>query len=1072
VRGGPVRAVLAGLLGSTALLFVLALALLGGSAWAAWLYVTADLPSISTLHPVDFQSTKIYDRKGRLLYEISDPSMGKRTYLSIDQLPPDLINATIASEDPTFRDNSGVDLRGLIRAAWINLTKQGTSGGSTITMQLVRRVLLPEKDEPTIRRKIRETILANQLGQTYSKDHILEVYLNDIYYGSLAYGVAAAAQVYYGVPAKELDLAQAAMLAGLPQAPSYFDPHTNYREAKIRQQYVLDQMVKSGFITEAQAQQAASEDVRPAPATGEAGPEQAPHFVNYVRALLDNLYGPDMVNRGGLRVFTTIDLEYQDLAQRTAAAQVEALRADQASNAALVALNPRTGEILAMLGSVDYSNPDFGQVNVAVAPRQPGSSFKPFTYVTAFKKGYTASSMLDDIPTQFDGGPGQPPYEPKDYDLKYRGPVLVRAALANSLNIPAVEMLRNVGIADVLKTAHAMGITTLQDPPQNYGLSLTLGGGEVTLLDMTSAYGTFADRGVHVAPQALLEVRDGQDNVLFHYDPAKAQGTRAITPQQAYLITDILSDNKARTPLFGANSALKLSRQAAAKTGTTENYRDSWTLGYTPDLAVGVWVGNNDGRQMSKVAGSRGAGPIWHNFFEGVFVNPELEKALLLPGETGPTLTFAEPPGLVRTQVCAVSGMKPSPADTDLVDELFIAGTEPQKECDLHQLFNICIEHSTPELANADCPPQSVIQRPYLVLPPIYGAWQKTLPKPLGPPTAVCCFPTPQPTETPTPEVTETPAPGVAPPINLQYPSPQPTPILDDDFPGVVAVITAPRPGGGLGGAVTITGSAAANDGVFDYYKLDYGAGPVPSEWIALGGQLTTPVRTGILGVWNTSAVPEGPYILRLTVAGRAGQIREYRVLVQVERSTPKVQLTGPVEGSVFAGGDLVPLSADASGPQGLAGVEFYVDNVRVAVAYSAPYTATWTAKPGDHTLSATAYSPTGRHAVSAGVRISVGPAPTATATPLPAFGIVYPPDQASYSGPSLSVLASAGPEARVTRVDFYVDGWKVTSVAGRVSFQFNWQTITGRHTILAIGYNAANEEVARSQVSVFTTPQ
>jgi 1A family penicillin-binding protein len=1068
-KGGYIRTILAGLLGSTLLFLLAGMIGAGGVAWAAWSYFTDGLPSVTSLHPTEFQSTKIYDRHGGLLYEISDPTLGKRTYLGIEQLPPDLINATIAAEDASFRENAGVDLQSILRAVYINLSGQGSSGASTITMQLVRGAMLPEKDEPTWRRKIREAILANRVSEAYSKDKILEIYLNDIYYGAQAYGVAAASQVYYGVAAKDLDLAQAAMLAGLPQAPSYFDPHTNYREAKIRQEYVLNQMVKSGYITQAEATKAAAEDVHPVPTVAEAGPSQAPHFVNYVRALLDNMYGPDMVNRGGLRVFTTIDLGFQELARRTAAAQIDALRNDQASNAAVVAINPRTGEIMAMLGSIDYSNPDYGQVNVAVAPLQPGSAFKPFTYVTAFKKGYTPASMLPDIALQFDGGVNQPPYAPKDYDLKFRGPVSIRTALANSLNVPAVEMLREVGIPDVLQTARDMGVTSLNQDPSAYGLSLTLGGANVSLLDMTSAYGTFANRGVHMPAVALLEVRDGAGNILYHFDPDKAKAVTAVTPQQAYLITDILSDNKARTPLFGPDSAMKLSRPAAAKTGTTENYRDSWILGYTPDLVTGVWVGNNNGQPMAKVAGARGAGPIWHNFMEGVFADPELEKMLLLPGEAGPPTNFPEPPGLHRVAVCAVSGMLPSAADTDLVNELFIAGTEPKQECDLHKMYKICLAQSTPMLANDDCPPQFVIDRPYLVLPPLYNDWAATQPKTLFPPTATCCFPTPVPTEPPTPDIQETPVPGLVPPIQIPNPVPRITPVRDDDLPGGVVNITAPRSGAGVGGQVTITGNAAATN--FDYYTVEYGAGPAPANWVAINGQTTMSVRDGVLAIWNTNGLPEGPYTLRLTVANQHQQRRQYIVQVSIERTPLKVQLTAPVAGQPYLSGNPVALAAAVTGPKDLAGVEFYVDNVRIAVDYDAPYQATWTATGGDHTIDAVAYSATGRRANSEPVQISVADPPTPTATPRPSFTILYPQDQASVNASTMNVLVAAGPGSGITRVDFYVDGWNVSTAQGQDTFQIQWQAIPGRHLIMAIGYNAGGTEVARTQVTVYTNP-
>ena len=429
---------------------------------------------------------------------------------------------------------------------------------------------------------------------------------------------------------------------------------------------------------------------------------------------------------------------------------------------------------------------------------------------------------------------------------------------------------------------------------------------------------------------------------------------------------------------------------------------------------------------------------------------------------------FAEPPGLVRTQIGALSGMKPGPADTELRSELFIAGTEPTKEGTLYRLFKICINQNPPGLAGPDYPAQFVIERPYLVLPPQYAAWAKTQKNLPLPPTTSCTLPTPLPTLTPTPTISETPVPGIVGPIQIPNPPTLPTPVLDDDFPGALAGITSPPAGAGLGGEVTITGSATATD--FDYYKLEYGSGSNPATWTAINGQGISPVRGGVLGLWNTNPLPEGPYTLRLTLVGHGGQTRQYRVAVRVERTTPSVRLTTPGDGSPYYTGDTVTLTAAVSAPQGVGGVEFYVDNVRIAVVYNAPYVATWTARTGDHSVSAVAYSPTGRHAASPLVNITVTDRVTPTAVPPPPFNIVFPTDGSNFTGTSLPILVAVGPNAGLDHVDFYVDGWNLGSVKGQDTFPFSWQTIPGKHTILAIGYAADSHEVARTQSTVFTT--
>ena len=622
-----------------------------------------------------FQTTRIYDRHGVLLYEIFEE--GRRTWVPLEEIPLALRQATIATEDSTFYTNPGVDWHGILRALWQSLIYgRPMSGGSTITQQLVRRLMFSpeERAERSLARKIKEISLALALTRTHSKDEILEMYLNEIYYGHLAYGVAAAAQTYFNKHVSELDLAECALLAGPPQAPSRLNPSVNPEGAKARQRVVLRLMVENGFITSEEAKAAYAQPLKLVP------PEHkmlAPHFVLYVRKQLEEKYGPERVARGGLSVITTLDLRYQRLAEEVARRHIAKLREEHgATNAALVAIQPATGEILAMLGSVDYHDASIdGQVNMALSERQPGSSIKPITYVTALQRGLTLATVLWDIPTEIPLGDGRV-YRPTNYDGRYHGPVRLRAALANSYNVPAVKLLRKVGIAEMLETAHRMGIRGLQRPPDYYGLSLTLGGGEVSLLDLTAAYATLANQGRYVAPVAILRVVDGQGRVLEEYEGPRPQP--ALDPRAAYLITDVLSDNEARTPAFGADSPLRLSRPAAAKTGTTSDWRDAWTVGYTPYRAVGVWVGNSDNRPMRELPGLRGAAPIWHDFMEGVFADEALQEVLKVRGQPL-RWKFPRPEGLEEAEICDLSSLDYGPECPRMVKELFIEGTVPDE---------------------------------------------------------------------------------------------------------------------------------------------------------------------------------------------------------------------------------------------------------------------------------------------------------------------------------------------------------------------------------------------------------
>ena len=651
-----------------ALLFFITFGAVVGGLVGGYFVYARDLPSVNNLGSSgsNFETTRIYDRNGILLAEIFD--QGRRTYEPLSHISKYLIQATIATEDPSFYSNPGVDLTAIVRAVLINVSGRGTSGASTITQQLARAVLLTsQRYDVTFARKVKEAILAVQLTQAYSKDQILEVYLNQNYYGNLAYGIEAASESYFGIHASELTLPEAALLAGLPQSPSDYDPTQNFDLAKRRQVIVLHSMQKAGYITAQQEQVAEATAIVLHPAKVEV---KAPHFVQYVKEYLDAQYGPDVVSRGGLVVTTTLDLRVQAEAERAAVARVSALKELSATNAAMVVMKPDTGEILAMVGSVDYNNTAIdGQVNVATRERQPGSSLKPIVYATAFQQGWNPTTSILDVDTQF-GYRSAKPYEPHNYDGLNHGWVTVRTALANSFNIPAVKALQFAGIQNVLDLAHSMGIKNgLYRSPNWYGLSLALGGGEVTLLEETNAYATFANGGREVDATPILKMTDSRGNVLQAVDP-NVQGKQVLDPGIAYQIDSILSDNQARSREFGLTSPLHLSFPAAAKTGTTDDNRDSWTMGYTPNLVAGVWVGNNDNSPMKSVTGALGAAYIWHDFMESFYANPDFKQIIAynLPDQTLAS-DFSKPADVVRATVC-------TQARGDVTD-YFIAGNVP-----------------------------------------------------------------------------------------------------------------------------------------------------------------------------------------------------------------------------------------------------------------------------------------------------------------------------------------------------------------------------------------------------------
>lgn len=598
------------------------------------------------------QTTRIVDRYGVLLAEYAPE--GKRVWVALREVPPAVQHAVIATEDQTFYENDGVDTSAVARAALQNAQAGGTvSGASTITMQLVRLVAFDpaERYQNTLERKMREAQLATEITERYTKAELLEAYLNIAYYGHNAYGIEAAAETYFGIPARRLNVAQSTLLAGLLQAPATLDPLLNLPGARARQRTVLDRMVDAGFLTAREAQLVAESPMQFA--TEAAVPiGRAPYFVDYVRAQLPELIGPELAARGGFTVTTTLDLGFNERLADIAARHVAGLREKHdLTDAAVVALRPATGEILAMVGGVDYGEATNGQVNVAIRPRQPGSAFKPITYATALENGWTAADVLWDIPTTYP--PGDPNgYRPVNYDGRYRGPVRLRSALASSLNAAAVNLLADVGIDRVHATAGRFGLR-LDPNPWVYGLSLTLGGAEVPLLDLTAAYATLANRGQRHPLVAIREIRPFAGGAPMARRPMSA--VPVVSEQTAWLISDILSDNAARRGAFGAGNPLELSRPAAVKTGTTNEFRDNLTIGYTPYLAIGVWAGNKDGHPMRDVLGITGAAPIWHEAMETVFNDAGL-LAQLGDGQP-PADGFPPPAGIERRAVCELASL-------------------------------------------------------------------------------------------------------------------------------------------------------------------------------------------------------------------------------------------------------------------------------------------------------------------------------------------------------------------------------------------------------------------------------
>lgn len=638
-------------------------------------FLAFNLPSPDNVIRREGFSTKILDRDGNVLYDIYSDQ--RRTHVDLDDIPNYLKQATIAIEDKNFYEHQGFDPFGMFRGLTRIVTRGRAQGGSTLTQQLVKNALLTS--ERSIVRKLREFVLSVQIERKFSKDEILQMYLNEVPYGGTAWGVEAASEMYFGKNVADIGLVESAILAGMPQRPSVYSPYSATPDAYIeRTKQVLRRMREDDQITEQQEEEAVKllEDFEFQ--EREAG-FKAPHFVQYVQSILEDRYGERIVEQGGLKVTTTLDLELQEEAQEIISDEIEKVESLKISNGASVVLDPETGEVLAMVGSKDFSDPDYdGQVNVTLSLRQPGSAIKPITYATALKEGYTASTLIMDVPTKFPGGVGQPIYEPENYDGEFRGPVQVRYALGNSINVPAVKTLARVGIKNVLETAYDLGISSLKPDKktlERVGLSLTLGGGEVRLLELTGAFSTFLNEGYKAEPIAILKVEDSGGKVLEENDPKK--GKRVLGEEEAFIIAHILSDNESRAEIFGTNSLLNIPGQnVSVKTGTTNDKRDNWTIGGNGNAVVGVWVGNNDNSPMLKVAsGITGASPIWR-------------RIILAALEGKPKSKLNPPSGIVTASVDNISGYAAHDGFPSRI-EYFVSGTEPGKDT-VHVKLKVC----------------------------------------------------------------------------------------------------------------------------------------------------------------------------------------------------------------------------------------------------------------------------------------------------------------------------------------------------------------------------------------------
>ena len=912
-------------LGVVPLFMIGCIAAVAGALYVVYYAYAQDLPSpeeVGRLSIETFETTRIYDRTGQhLLFEVIDPDTGRRTWVALSSIPEHLRNATIAMEDKTFYDETlwtnfaGINVEGVLRAAWGEIRGQYAGGGSSIPQQLVRNVIMTfeERMERSYLRKLKEMVLSIELTRRYpgveGRDKILEWYLNNIFYGRYAYGVDGAARTYFDKSVEDLTLAEVAMIVPLGQMPG-LNPIDRPEEAKDRQEIVLDQMYLQGYITAEEAWAAKQEPLVIAPPGFDI---VAPHFALYVRDLLKETYGNDAIYWAGLQVITSIDLEVQEEVTEFAREHIHTYGPEHnARNAAVIVLDARTAEIKAMLGSLDYRDESIdGRVNMAISPRQPGSSFKPFTYATAFAQGYTPATMLLDVRTSFPDPPSPVPYVPENYSRRFHGPLLTRRAFACSYNVPAVAMLHRVGTMNVVDTAHMMGITTLNEA--RYGLSLTLGGGEVTLLDMAYGFSVFANGGTMLGepvpserfkpgyrrldPVSILKVTDAKGKVLYEHKGPQRQ--EVIRPEVAFLITDILSDDQSRIWAFGTDSPLTLKdRPAAAKTGTTNDYHDGWTIGYTPQYVVGVWVGNADYSPMDKAPGVRAAGPIWQAMMEWLHDGLPVEN-------------FVRPPGIETAIVDGTSGKLPTEHSPWRMQEIFIKGTVPTEVDDVHRPFRIC--NRSGKLATVYCPPDEVEEVVFEIYPLKAEDWVREQEMP-RPPKEYC---------------------------DLHGPN-----LANSD----VAIVT-PRLFEIVREVVPVVGNA--KPGGLQKHWLEYGEGMDPESWSRVGPEHGHRVDNNVLENWDTQDL-NGLYTLRLSVLD-GGNLRQSPVQVLVDNISPTVKILLAElepEKRIFEldGDEWINIQVAAEDNVSMDRVEFYLDDQPLGFTTVAPYTLRWTLAMSDVT--------------------------------------------------------------------------------------------------------------------------
>ena len=845
-----------------------------------------------------FETTRILDRNGEVLWEIFGE--GNRTRIPLSQMPPDVIRATIAVEDDTFYDNIGLDAPSLIAALIANLRDPNGRpvGGSTITQQLVRHIAFDydERTAVSYNRKIKEIVLAWMMTRNFTKDEILELYLNEIYYGNLAYGIEAAAQTYFDKPAAELTIAESTMLAALPQSPVELDPLTNLEGAKERQWLVLNLMASEGYLDRTQVETVYQQPLTFAPQEVSL---VAPHFAVYVRQLLEAQFGAEFVANGGLQVTTTLDLNYQRLAEQLARQHVTAVGPEHnLNNAALVAMKPGTGEILAMLGSVDYRDEAIdGHVNVTLTQQQPGSAIKPLTYAAALSPNaegevnWTAADILWDVEVEYPQLDGSR-YAPLNYDRRFHGPVRLRQALANSYNIPAVLLLQDIGVPAFLEFAQRMGISSWQSDASQYGLSLTLGGGEVTPLELTTAYATFANGGQRVFPISILRVERNNGELLYQFQPTP--GEQVLDRRVAYLMSNILDDDAARVPAMGRENPLALPFPAAAKTGTTNDFRDNWTMGYTPGLVVGVWTGNTDNSEMINISGLTGAAPLWSDYMQAVYGSYELLNSLAIEGVV-PAGEFVQPQGLEQRALCNLGSVtlgatSCTPGGTEL---FLVTDTVPPTP----QPDSVMWEQLEP----------AVWRMPAVPLPPVSTEVvlaNANIDDDAPPPQLFCHFQ--QGTELTTLPPDAQPQLFLSPPRNRESlkgahewaqannVAVVPTAVCNEELlalardPNVPAIwrITSPKTGDAVSGVLPIVGTADFDPGVVQFYKIELGIpkGGNQVDWLTLGETHSTPVVNGTLEMLHADALPPGTYFLRLIVVKDSNYVGEpHTITITIE---------------------------------------------------------------------------------------------------------------------------------------------------------------------------------------------